>query len=94
MFEGFANRLRVGDGNQKVVFMNADMITELRKVNMMTVNLEEPREVLLSIHDLHVWYELRRFGFGHASAIRPKAKPSSIIRWQRYCITEIGERHD
>ena len=24
------------------------------------------RKVILSIEDLHVWFELRRFGFGHA----------------------------
>jgi peptide/nickel transport system ATP-binding protein len=51
--------------------MNTDMITELRKVNKMTtVNSDEPRETLLSIRDLHVWYELRRFGFGHAGYVK------------------------
>ncbi len=50
--------------------MNADTITELRKVNKMTVNIKEPRETLLSIRDLHVWYELRRFGFGHAGYVK------------------------
>jgi ABC-type oligopeptide transport system ATPase subunit len=25
---------------------------------------------LLSIQDLHVWFELRRFGFGHAGFVR------------------------
>src|SRR5688572_25397362 len=50
--------------------MNTDMITELRKVNKMTVNPDEPRETLLSIRDLHVWYELRRFGFGHAGYVK------------------------
>lgn len=50
--------------------MNADMITELRKVNKMTINFEEPKETLLSIRDLHVWYELRRFGFGHAGYVK------------------------
>src|SRR5512143_3541108 len=28
------------------------------------------RQVLLSIEDLHVWFELRRFGFGHAGYVR------------------------
>jgi peptide/nickel transport system ATP-binding protein len=50
--------------------MNTDMITELRKVNKMTVNPDAPRETLLSIRDLHVWYELRRFGFGHAGYVK------------------------
>jgi peptide/nickel transport system ATP-binding protein len=27
-------------------------------------------DVLLSIEDLHVWYELKRFGFGHAGFVR------------------------
>ena len=28
------------------------------------------RRVLLSIDDLHVWFELRRFGFGHAGYVK------------------------
>jgi peptide/nickel transport system ATP-binding protein len=28
------------------------------------------RKILLSIEDLHVWFELRRFGFGHAGYVR------------------------
>jgi peptide/nickel transport system ATP-binding protein len=31
---------------------------------------EDTRKVLLSIEDLHVWFELRRFGFGHAGYVR------------------------
>ena len=31
---------------------------------------EKQREVLLSINDLHVWFELRRFGFGHAGYVK------------------------
>ncbi len=50
--------------------MNADTITELRKVNKMTATIKEPHETLLSIRDLHVWYELRRFGFGHAGYVK------------------------
>jgi peptide/nickel transport system ATP-binding protein len=46
------------------------MITELRKAHDMTVEIEERKEVLLSIRDLHVWYELRRFGFGHAGYVK------------------------
>src|SRR5512146_1566754 len=51
------------------------MIEELRKVRMMT-NVEKSKnhvsgsEPLLSIDDLHVWYELRRFGFGHAGYVK------------------------
>jgi peptide/nickel transport system ATP-binding protein len=31
---------------------------------------EDTRKVLLSIEDLHVWFELRRFGFGRAGYVR------------------------
>jgi len=33
-------------------------------------NKETPRKVLLSIDDLHVWFELKRFGFGHAGYVK------------------------
>jgi len=45
------------------------MITELREVKMNTPKINEP-EPLLSINDLRVWYELRRFGFGHAGYVK------------------------
>lgn len=45
------------------------MITELREVIMNTPTINES-EPLLSIRDLHVWYELRRFGFGHAGYVK------------------------
>ncbi len=45
------------------------MITELRDIKMNTPNLSEPG-TLLTIQDLHVWYELRRFGFGHAGYVK------------------------
>src|ERR1051325_2188358 len=45
------------------------MITELREVKMNTPKTNEP-EPLLSIQNLHVWYELRRFGFGHAGYVK------------------------
>ena len=45
------------------------MITELREVMMNTSPISE-LETLLSIQDLHVWYELRRFGFGHAGYVK------------------------
>lgn len=31
---------------------------------------EQQRDVLLSIQDLHVWFELRRFGFSHAGYVK------------------------
>src|SRR5215210_514311 len=45
------------------------MATELHEVKMNVSKIEEP-EPLLSIQDLHVWYELRRFGFGHAGYVK------------------------
>ena len=38
----------------------------------MSIKIDEPVQILLSIHNLHVWYELRRFGFnvvGHVRAV-------------------------
>jgi peptide/nickel transport system ATP-binding protein len=45
------------------------MITELQEILMNTTNIDEAK-TLLSIQDLHVWYELRRFGFGHAGYVK------------------------
>ena len=45
------------------------MLTELQEIKMNTSRISEP-ETLLSIDDLHVWYELRRFGFGHAGYVK------------------------
>ncbi|HKI53013.1 MAG TPA: ABC transporter ATP-binding protein [Anaerolineales bacterium] len=45
------------------------MIAELQEIKMDTPQINEP-EPLLSIDDLHVWYELRRFGFGHAGYVK------------------------
>lgn len=33
-------------------------------------NKEALRKVVLSIEDLHIWFELRRFGFGHAGYVK------------------------
>lgn len=51
------------------------MLDEISEVRMTTEtkqknNSERLPEPLLSIRDLHVWYELRRFGFGHAGYVR------------------------
>ncbi|HJS20887.1 MAG TPA: ABC transporter ATP-binding protein [Anaerolineales bacterium] len=45
------------------------MLTELREARMKPPNTTQP-ETLLSIQDLHVWYELRKFGFGHAGYVK------------------------
>src|SRR5512143_608653 len=35
-----------------------------------TQDKEDNRKVMLTIDDLHVWFELRRFGFGHAGYVK------------------------
>jgi peptide/nickel transport system ATP-binding protein len=45
------------------------MITETREAFMDQLKVQES-EALLTIDDLHVWYELRRFGFGHAGYVK------------------------
>jgi peptide/nickel transport system ATP-binding protein len=45
------------------------MITEARKTTMSTLHNNDLKP-LLKIDDLHVWYELRRFGFGHAGYVK------------------------
>ena len=32
--------------------------------------IENTRRIILSIEDLHVWFELKRFGFGHAGYVK------------------------
>lgn len=45
------------------------MITETREALMDQLKVKAPKP-LLAIKDLHVWYELRRFGFGHAGYVK------------------------
>ena len=44
--------------------------TDIKEALRMSTKIQERREVLLSIHDLHVWYELRRFGFSHMGYVK------------------------
>ena len=51
------------------------MLDERHEVRIMTNTTKNTKdngqsEPLLSIQDLHVWYELRRFGFGHAGFVK------------------------
>lgn len=51
------------------------MLDERKEVRMMTHTNKSTKknrqsEPLLSIQDLHIWYELRRFGFGHAGYVK------------------------
>ncbi len=46
------------------------MTAETKTKNTIAVKPAEGSDVLLAIQDLHVWFELRRFGFGHAGYVR------------------------
>jgi peptide/nickel transport system ATP-binding protein len=48
------------------------------------------REVLLSIQDLHVWFELRRWGFGHAGYVRAVDNVTFNL-FQGEAIAVVGE---
>src|SRR5262245_6476640 len=39
-------------------------------VGEITKKKDQDRKVLLTIDDLHVWFELKRFGFGHAGYVK------------------------
>lgn len=46
------------------------MIPEIKEAMKASSKIQAQKETLLSIHDLHVWYELRRFGFGNAGHVK------------------------
>jgi peptide/nickel transport system ATP-binding protein len=49
------------------------MIDENKTINMVDDKVQNPESAnhtLLSIQDLHVWFELRRWGFGHAGYVK------------------------
>src|SRR5688572_17164298 len=66
MFERFTNRFRLCDGEA----ISMTIIPEIKEAMRSSSKIQAEKEVLLSIHDLHVWYELRRFGFGHAGHVK------------------------
>ncbi|WP_345324579.1 ABC transporter ATP-binding protein [Candidatus Villigracilis proximus] len=47
-------------------------------------------DVLLSVRDLHVWFELRRFGFGHAGYVRAVDDVSFDLRYGE-AVAVVGE---
>ena len=65
------------------------MITELREVMMNTPEIRRP-EPLLSIQDLHVWYELRKFGFGHAGYVKAVDGVSFVLE-EGETVAVVGE---
>lgn len=46
------------------------ILPEIKEAMKASSKLETQKEILLSIQDLHVWYELRRFGFGNAGYVK------------------------
>lgn len=46
------------------------MMTEIQEAKKMSVRIAQEHEALLSINNLQVWYELRRFGFGSAGYVK------------------------
>jgi peptide/nickel transport system ATP-binding protein len=46
------------------------IITEIQEAKRMSIHMEEQKEVLLSVRELRIWYELRRFGFGRAGYVK------------------------
>src|SRR5690606_33431653 len=46
------------------------MMTEIQEAKRMSPTIKGESQVLLSIKDLHVWYELRRFGFGSGGYVK------------------------
>jgi len=44
------------------------MVSESQAIDLQKA--EETRKPILSIDDLHVWFELKRFGFGHAGDVK------------------------
>lgn len=46
------------------------MVSETTATAVDQTETAQGRKVLLSIHDLRVWFELRRFGFGHAGYVK------------------------
>jgi peptide/nickel transport system ATP-binding protein len=65
------------------------VIDEFKEVKMGTIK-ENTNQPLMSIQDLHVWFELRRWGFGHAGFVRAVDSVTFDIR-QGEAIAVVGE---
>ena len=56
---------------------HVDNMTTMVETN--TQNQESSGTELLSIQDLHVWFELRRWGFGHAGSASNRLDQREVI---------------
>lgn len=66
-------------------------MAELTEVNKeIQVAPIEQKETLLSVQDLHVWFELRRFGFGRAGYVRAVDGVSFDLR-RNEAVVVVGE---
>jgi peptide/nickel transport system ATP-binding protein len=65
------------------------VINEIKEVKMGT-SVENNNQPIMSIQDLHVWFELRRWGFGHAGYVRAVDGVTFDIR-QGEAIAVVGE---
>ena len=52
--------------------------------------VDDRAETLLSVQDLHVWFELRRFGFGHAGYVKAVDGVSFDLR-RNEAVVVVGE---
>ena len=46
------------------------MVEQVEVNDPILTEVAQSKEKLLSVQDLHIWFELRRFGFGHAGFVR------------------------
>jgi peptide/nickel transport system ATP-binding protein len=62
----------------------------IQKEQKLAPSVNSKNDVLLSVQDLHVWFELRRLGFGHAGYVRAVDDVSFDLRYGE-AIAVVGE---
>ncbi len=74
----------------KVNMTSPDDATEVKVDNQVETSHLPSDDILLSIQDLHVWFELRRFGFGHAGYVRA-VDGVSFDLYKKEAVAVVGE---